>query len=163
VVSDREYTDREDKVVSAHTALFTDFDEAIIVHLPSRCYSAAGWNLLGAEKRDLVVPGVPPVKVEISTWEFEGLRVKVLYWYQLGEHTVLDRFDLSKARMAFAGHKTWPAMVKVMLQTSADQGPAADVRLLDVARNIRQWLYEHGGMAAADTEGVPTDEPADGL
>ena len=162
VVVDREYRNREGDTVSAHTALFKDFDEAIIVHLPSRCYSAAGWDKLNSEKRSLEVAGAPPIEVEISTWEREGHRVKLLYWYQLGEHTVLDRYDLSNARMALAGQEVWPAMVKVMLQTSADQGRTADLRLFEIARNIRQWLHEHSGNAADDEPAAdPASEPAD--
>ncbi|MFW5693138.1 MAG: exosortase C-terminal domain/associated protein EpsI [Thermoguttaceae bacterium] len=142
VVADRVFKNREGAAVSAHTALFKDFDEAVVVHLPSRCYRAAGWEQRDLETRSLPVEGLPDIDVEVSTWQREGRRVKVLFWYQLGEHTVLNRFDLGKAQIALAGRDTWPAMVKVMLETSADQRQAADLRLLDVAGQIRQWLHE---------------------
>ncbi len=165
VVADRVYENRDNDVISAHTALFKDFDEAIVVHLPSRCYRAAGWKQLGVEKRDLEVPKAPPITVEISTWEREGHRVKVLYWYQLGEHTVLDRFDLANAQMALAGYQSWPAMVKVMLQTSADQGEsqAADMRLMDLAGNIRKWLHERSRIVSVKTPGKASDAASDAV
>ncbi len=157
-VSDRVYEDRHGGAVAAHTALFQDFREAIEVHLPSRCYRAAGWEQRDAEVRTLDVAGLPSVRVEVSTWQREGQRVKVLYWYQLGEHTVLDRWDMGKARMALAGHDTWPAMVKVMLQTTADQRQAADLRLFDVAGHIRRWLHERGGSVDDVPDQTPLEE-----
>ncbi|MDY0166374.1 MAG: EpsI family protein [Thermoguttaceae bacterium] len=157
-VADRVYENRQGDAVSAHTALFKDFDEAIVVHLPSRCYRAAGWEQRDVEKRTLTVDGLPDITVEVSTWQREGRRVKVLFWYQLGEHTVLGRYDLSRARMALAGHEIWPAMVKVMLETTADQQQAADLRLFDVAGQIRKWLYDRSG-APAPTGGSETDLP----
>lgn len=148
-VADRMYENRQGTAVSAHTALFTDFNEAIGVHLPERCYRAAGWDQRSAETRTLTGEGFPDTTVEISVWQREGQRVSVLYWYQLGEHDVLGRYDLSRARMALAGTDPWPAMVKVMLQTTTDQRQAAELRLFDIARNIRQWLHERSGAAEA--------------
>ncbi len=148
-VADRMYENRRGIAVSAHTALFTDFNEAIGVHLPERCYRAAGWDQRSAEVRTLTGEGIPDTTVEVSVWQREGQRVSVLYWYQLGEHDVLGRYDLSRARMAFSGHATWPAMVKVMLQTTTDQSQAAELRLFDVARNIRAWLHERSGASDA--------------
>ncbi len=155
VVADRVFNNREGAAVTAHTALFKDFDEAIVVHLPSRCYRAAGWEQRDVETRSLPVEGLPDIDVEVSTWQREGRRVKVLFWYQLGERTVLNRYDLGKARFALAGRDTWPAMVKVMLETSVDQSQAADLRLLDVAGQIRQWLHEQGSaeQTAEETPG----------
>jgi len=157
-VADRMYENRQGDAVSAHTALFKDFDEAIVVHLPSRCYRAAGWEQRDVEKRNLDVEGLPPITIEVSTWQREGQRVKVLFWYQLGNHTVLGRYDLSQARMALAGNEVWPAMVKVMLQTKADQKQAAELRLFDVARQIRRWLDEQSGSA----DPTPTDAASEG-
>lgn len=148
-VADRVYENRQGLTVSAHTALFTDFNEAIGVHLPERCYRAAGWEQRNAEVRTLTGEGIPDTTVEVSVWQREGQRVSVLYWYQLGEHDVLGRYDLSRARMALAGNDTWPAMVKVMLQTTTDQRQAAELRLFEVARNIRRWLHEQGGTGDA--------------
>ncbi len=155
VVADRIYESREGMPVTAHTALFKDFNEAVVVHLPSRCYRAAGWEQRDVEKRSLQVDGLPDITVEVSTWQREGQRVKVLFWYQLGEHTVLGRGDLGWARIALAGRDTWPAMVKVMLETSVDQRQAADLRLFDVAGHVRRWLHEQSAadeprVAAAD-------------
>lgn len=154
VVADRVYKNRQGAAVTAHTALFKDFDEAVVVHLPSRCYRAAGWEQRDVETRTLPVEGLPDIDVEVSTWQREGRRVKVLFWYQLGKNTVLNRYDLGKARFALAGHDTWPAMVKVMLETSADQRQAADLRLLDVGGQIRQWLHEQSSVEKA-TEAPP--------
>ncbi len=161
VVADRVYTNRRGHAVSAHTALFTDFNEAIGVHLPARCYRAAGWEQRGGETHTLHVEGLPDVRVEISTWQREGRRVQVLYWYQLGEHALLGRYDLSRAQMALAGYDTWPAMVKVMLETQGDRRQDADMHLLDVARHIRQWLYQRSGASEpAPDDASPAQEAA---
>ncbi len=144
-VADRAYHDRAGNVVTAHTALFQDFDEGIGIHYPANCYRTAGWHRLDFEKRELKVPGAPPLPVEISTWEREGQRVKVLYWYSLGEHTIFGRWDLGQARLALRGRAVWPPMVKVMMQTAADRsGQESDIRLLDVGGHVYQWLHDRG-------------------
>ncbi len=159
-VADRVYENREGGTVSAHTALFTNFNEGITVHSPARCYRAAGWEQRDTERRTLTVEGLPDITVDISTWQREGRRVKVLYWYQLGDRILLDRTELGGAYVALAGRETWPAMTKVMLETPGDRRQEADMRLLDVGRHIRRWLHERTASQPAPDDAPPAGEAA---
>ena len=48
--------------------------------------------------------------------------------------------DMGKVRWALRGQKSWPPMIKVLLETSAADKYAARVRILDFAALIQTWL-----------------------
>ena len=93
-----------------------------VYHTPINCYRASGWQ---DTERDAVRPGglrlldVSRQRVDVDPGR-TGERLIVVYWYQLGEHVLFDRWDLGmKVRWALRGRPKWPALIKVMLQISA--------------------------------------------
>ena len=148
VIVDRAYVDGENNVVSLHMAVFTKLDDGIR-HSPFNCYRGQGWRELSRAKVALPVSG-RDIRVSLTTWEREGRQVLVMYWYQFGEHILFDRVDLARARWKMWGRETWPAMVKVLLQTSAADEVVAKKHIEEVARMAHEWL-DH-----------PVDEPDSG-
>jgi len=150
-VVDRVYRGPGGDLLTLHTAVFRDFDVGVR-HYPANCYRASGWQKIGDDRVDLDVEGAPRIPVSLSTWEREGKRVRVLYWYQLGEQTIFGRYDLGKARFAMAGRQVWPPLVKVLLQTPVERPAEADARLLAVAGDVHAWLA-----AQRAAEPIPED------
>ena len=151
------YERRDGRTASAHLALFKDLDEGVW-HYPANCYQASGWHNIDSREETLFVEGAPERRVSISTWSHSGRTVKVLYWYQLGEHTIFGRMDLGKARLALAGQATWPPLVKVLLQTDADNSAEAEEALIDLGGRIHQWLAAKGGLGAEEIKEDPDSE-----
>lgn len=139
-VVDRVYRGPERRIVTLHTAVFENFDVGMR-HYPANCYRASGWQKIGGERVSLDVEGAPSIPVSLSTWEREGHRVRVLYWYQLGDRTLFGRFGLTKVRFAEFGRQTWPPLVKVLLQTPVERTAEADARLLAIAGEVHAWLH----------------------
>ena len=153
------YERRDGRTASAHLALFKDLDEGVW-HYPANCYKASGWHNIDSREETLFVEGAPERRVSISTWSHSGRTVKVLYWYQLGEHTIFGRLDLGKARLALAGQATWPPLVKVLLQTDADNSVEAEQALIDLGGRIHGWLAAKGGLGAEEAAET-TEDPGD--
>jgi len=144
---------------STHIAVFDNLDEGVW-HYPANCYGAAGWRNLETHEAELSADGAASRPVNISTWEQGGRRVKVLYWYQLGEQTIFGRFDLGKARLALAGRETWPPLVKVLLQTSAEDPADAETQLLDLGSRINRWLHNQTTDGSAGGESSQAAPPS---
>ena len=80
------------------------------------------------------------IPVSLTTWEREGERVMVVYWYQLGEHVLFGRWDLGwKVRWSLRGQPKWPALIKVMLQISAPEPEDAKTTILGFAEQVAKW------------------------
>jgi EpsI family protein len=142
-VLDRAYEDDQNHVVSLHVALFSDLD-AGIRHSPINCYRGNGWREVDRTTLTLNVSDESSIPVSLTTWEREGDRVLVMYWYQLGDHILFNRWDLFWARVDMRGKETWPALVKVLLQTRATDGEKAKERIKVIARTVYQWINEPG-------------------
>ena len=141
-VVDRMYRDEKGNTVSMHTAIFANPAEGAL-HSPINCYRGAGWEKVTETSEEIPVNDERRVPVSITTWERGGERVVVLYWYQIGEHVLFGRFDLGKVRWAMRGQPVWPAMVKVLLQTSAEGDlDDAKTRILDLAEQIGRWINQ---------------------
>jgi EpsI family protein len=136
---DRAYADDANQAVSLHVALFRDLDRGII-HSPYNCYRGAGWTRIDDTQLMLRVSEESSIPVSLTTWELQGKRVMVMYWYQLDEHILFDRLDLGMARWKMRNKETWPAMVKVLLQTSAADPDKGKERIQIIAQRAYQWL-----------------------
>ena len=143
VIVDRVYADKKNNVVSLHMAVFTKFDAGIHRRRPLNGYAARGWTLLSDDSVMLPVSG-KSIKVSLTTLERDGRTVMVVYWYQFGEHILLNGLDLRKARSEMWGRETWPTMVGVLLQTSASDQVLAKKRIKEVAGMAYEWL-DHPG------------------
>ena len=150
VVVDRIYHDETDRPISAHLAVFSDPDTGVL-HAPVNCYRSAGWRMLREERVEVPNTGPPNLLVDLTTWEKGDETIVVVYWYRLGNFTVFERLDLGKARWAMGGQKTWPSMIKVLLQTQAPDRYAARAVVLDMAKQIHDWI-SHWDVATTPNE-----------
>jgi hypothetical protein len=147
----RKYKDLSGHKVSTFVALYTKFIDGLY-HSPSNCYVSNNWTQLDSVKLPLKTPNRPEINVSVSTWERKGLRVLVVYWYEIGDHVLFDRKDYVPVQWAMRGRKTWPPMYKVLLQAPAESDvELVQSRLLDVAAFVRDALGKlDAGSASSD-------------
>ena len=142
-IVNRTYTNDSGTTVSLHFAAFTD-PEVGIWHNPFSCYTSAGWVV--QDKYFEQLPGVQDEKgkVSFSTWKKGGDRVFVLYWFQLGEHRLYDRWDLGTSiRWQMRGRKVWPALLKILISTSANRNTAETrSQVIEFADLVYGWINQ---------------------
>jgi EpsI family protein len=146
----RIYEDDRGHQVSLHMAIFSDFD-AGVYHSPGNCYRSSGWRLIEEERVPLKTPHRPEILVSVATWEKDGEKALVVFWYELGDYTLFERFDLGKVRWAMRGRATWPPLVKVLLHAATSDPQAARPQVMEFAEQLREWI------------GHSEETPADGL
>ena len=141
-VTDRMYRNETGQSVSSHTAIFADPREAVD-HRPDSCYRGAGWLKIDETSAEVSIGENRTIPVYFTTWERNGDRVLVVYWYQIGEQVILDRMGLGTLRWTMRGQPVWPATVKVLLQTSAWGDPDdAKASILNIAEQIGKWINQ---------------------
>jgi EpsI family protein len=145
---DWEYADEKNNVVSLHMAFFSKLDDGIR-HSPFNCYRGQGWRELDRRRLMLAVSDKASIPVSLSTWEREGEKVMVMYWYQLDEYILFNRWELGVARWKLRNKETWPAMVKVLLQTSAADPDKGREQIQTVARKAYEWLNQPAHRASS--------------
>ncbi len=136
---DREYKKANAEPVMLH-AVWTD--DYMVMHLPEQCYTLNGWRIDRSE--DLKIPVAEGVEfnARLFTFERQGHVIKVLHWYQLGERTFFSNVAFRLARQQLCwGEKKWPALTKVMLQTTAES-MQAEVRIKQFAAYL--YCYING-------------------
>ena len=134
-IVNREYKDDRGHAISMHTAMFKSLT-AGFTHSPMNCYRAQGWQLIKVTEANLPITDAVTIPVSLSTWDKDGERVLVVYWYQLGEHVLFGRWDLGWVRWALRGQPKWPALIKVMLQISAPEQEDAKTAILGFAEQV---------------------------
>jgi EpsI family protein len=135
----RVYEDDKGHQVSLHMALYSDLD-AGVYHSPLNCYRSSGWRLIEDQRLPLKTPGRPEVLVSVSAWEKDGEKALVVFWYELGDHILFERFDLGKVRWVMRGQAAWPPLVKVLLHASSNDPQAARPQVMELGEQIRQWI-----------------------
>ncbi len=138
---DREYKDRDGNTASVFVA-FYDNPERGAYHNPMICYRANGWNIIDEHHETLEKTKRPDIDVSVSTWRQKEKRVLVLYWYEMGDEVLFDRWDWAGwggVRWRLRGQTTWPPMFKVLIQVSADDA-LAHARAVKLACYVRDWL-----------------------
>ena len=139
VIVNRLYRDDMGRVVSLHSAMFEDPAEGVY-HSPLNCYRTSGWKKLGETLADVKVAEDITIPVCVTTWEKEGEKIIVAYWFQLGQHVLYDRYDLGKVRWGMKGQATWPALIKVMIQIPLTDLEDSKAIGLDFAQKLGEWL-----------------------
>ncbi len=148
---DREYRHAKYPVVALHVAFFCNLDEGVR-HSPINCYRGQGWQEIDRTSVNLRVPDKPAIPVSLTTWEQDGERVLVMYWFQLDEHIILDRSGLAKARWKMRNKETWPALAKVLLQSPVADEDKTREGMLAIATKAYEWLNQ---TAHQPTSGSP--------
>lgn len=139
IIVDRSYRNEAGRAVSIHTAMFEDPRKGF-THIPLNCYRANGWRQLTEVGEEISLSEDTTIAVNLSTWEKEGEKILVLYWYQLGEHVLQSRLELGTFRWAMGGEPKWPVLVKIMIQTQLTDEEDSKTVITAFAEQIAQWL-----------------------
>ncbi len=78
----------------------------------------------------------------VTTWEESGEQGLVVYWYQLGENVVHDRYSLGNVRWKMPGKAKWPVNIKIMLQISVTDLDEAKALIMGFAERVAKWLNQ---------------------
>lgn len=145
--------DDADHDVRLHVAVFSSKPDDGVYHAPTNCYPSSGWTLLEQSMAAVPIPGHKEQMVNVSTWQKKEKTVHVVYWYRMGDYSLFERVDMGKVRWALGGRKSWPPLIKVLLETSASDKYASKVRILDVAASVQTWLEK------AELEPLKANQP----
>jgi EpsI family protein len=160
-IVDRRYRDDKGRVISIHTAMFED-PKGGVYHSPLNCYRSQGWEKLSETRRDVSIDEEATIPVSLTSWDLKGEKRVVVYWYQLGKHTLFGRWDLGfKVRWSLAGKPRWPALIKVMMEIplsdKCDKDEATSA-ILSFAEQVAQWENQpshRNGKGMLGTNGAP--------
>ena len=147
-VVSRLYRDPLGKEVTLHGAVFGEFVRGV-PHSPTVCYPGNGWTKIEQKDVDIEIPNEPAISARAITYDMEGRRILVMFWYQLDDQIFRDNAGLEEARRALRERKEWPAILKVLLQTSVNNPERAEARLVEFASTLYKWTKDlqesHGG------------------
>jgi hypothetical protein len=138
----RRYANLAGEVVSVHVATWTDYGEEYITpHYPDTCLKGAGMQIVGEKRLSLADKGSPPQPVRLLSVQDADMPSATLYWYQRVQLMFVDRAGGKEVNRHYWGQPK-PAVLKVLLTTTAETGEAAEERLLSVAKLVHNWLAE---------------------
>lgn len=137
-VVDRIYQDDTKATLVIELAVFSG-NEIELPHMPQSCYSNVGFTMKQQKDVQLKRSDGPPRQARILSFEQENQRIHVMYWYQLGEANLLDYNGLRRERSRLFGEKTWPPLVKVMIQSSLADPVQAEDQLVSFGESILSW------------------------
>ncbi|MCX7424614.1 MAG: EpsI family protein [Planctomycetia bacterium] len=140
-VVSRMYTNSVGKVLTMHVAVFGDYFRGV-PHPPTVCYPSSGWIQTNEKEVILEAPGAPPAPTRVITYDQAGERVLVMFWFQLGDHVFTDDQGLNDARRVLRQNATWPAIVKVLLQTKITNPEQDEQRLKDFGARLYAWTSQ---------------------
>lgn len=137
-VVSRAYTNSVTKRdLTLHCAVFDEFWR-IVPHTPERCYQMNGWATMSTEDFPLNTSDGGSVIARLASFEKDGNHIFVLFWFQFEDAVMCDDAGLRRVREDYPDSDTWPSIVKVMIQTSAEESEAARKQLKEYA----DALYE---------------------
>jgi EpsI family protein len=140
-IENRRYHNELGHVLSLHTAMFTD-PAVGVYHSPLNCYPANGWKKLSETSANVPVPNAATIAVRVVSFEKDGEKYLVAYWYQLGNRVLYEREDLGKIRWEMRGQSKWPVLLKVMVQTQVAEGQNSRASLRAFTKEIGAWLNQ---------------------
>ncbi len=135
--------------ISVHMAVVTEYFDGI-EHHPLHCSQSQGYERM-AEVRSigLVLPDKSTPRAALIETRREGQNSFLLYWYHLGDETILNQDEQREARWGFRGQAEWPPLIKVLMQTSAAEPVESKDRLIGFAELLREWTNEFNDSAQA--------------
>ncbi len=140
-VINRRYRDGRAEV-DLHCDVFLKYGVRIL-HPPELCYPGSGYTVADSESVEIAADAKSPRFARLLTLEKDGTRVYCLYWYQIGDLTFWDADNQRRAVRSLRGRETWPPMIKVMLQTTANSPEEARARLKSLADSVYPWTCQY--------------------
>ncbi len=134
-VVNRQYTDLAGNHVTLHSAILADATSGV-PHLPEVCFQGSGWTIEQSKDVRLTAVAGQPSLARVLVVRREGEQAVALFWFQMGDQSFVDRDSYRHARRTFFGLEAWPAVVKVLLQTSAGSPAEAQTRLMEFGKLV---------------------------
>ena len=134
----RIYQGPKGRSLSLHTALWPDI-KSLMPHQPQLCYTNAGWNLSEEKTVEVTTLTAPSIKVRLFSIERENRKMKVLYWYQLGDNIFWNNNDAKTAHRLLWGKQKVMAPMKVMIQIEDKNDDNAELLLREFAGHLYSW------------------------
>jgi hypothetical protein len=123
--------------VLAYVAVWTEYRGGFMVHPPPICYAAAGHEILATTETKFG----PTANTMLMSTRLEGRPTTVLYWYQLGPYCFHDATGMQATRWqwSYMGQKSWPPLVKVMLEIRGTDKTNAERLLVNLGEKLLAW------------------------
>jgi hypothetical protein len=134
----RVYTNGQKRSMSLLIGLYNS-PATGLYHNPFNCYDTHGFVLKNQIRKPLQAANRPDTEISVATWEKEGQKYVVAFWYEVGDYTMFERQDLWPTLWAMHGKSKWPVTFKVLIQASGDPDQAK-VDVLELAKSVREWL-----------------------
>jgi EpsI family protein len=140
--TNRLYRDRYGHVVSLHMAVFDRllYGATGAPHLPENCYRVNGWQILEPKLLPLDQNGD---MAKLQPAQRHGENVWVLYWYQIDGRAYYNGDQQRRIVQGWRGRAQRPAIVKVMLQTTAAKADEAEKALKSLAAEVYKWTKDY--------------------
>lgn len=110
-------------------------------HLPKVCYTNSGWKIIGERAAEISTPS-GRLALNLLLVERDRNRSVVAYWYQIGNSTYTTSADAKRIQRNLWGKKQWPALIKVMLDTPAQDIDTALPRIESFATSVFMWTQD---------------------
>lgn len=139
-VVNRQYQEDAGGTLGVQISAFKERDS--LPHEPVLCYTNAGWQKVEEKEIRLKIEAQGTRLARILTFEQERHRIHVMYWYQFADVSVLDNDSLRTARWKLYGEKTWPPIVKVMVQSTTVDVARAEPELRTFGEQVLAWTKD---------------------
>jgi len=142
-VANRQYTRQDGTSMVWHVAAWTrpDFMLNAAPHIPKLCYTKAGGKIIDEKAADIATPS-GSIAMNLLLVERDTGRSVVAYWYQLGNSTYTTDAAAKRIQRKYWGKKHWPAIIKVLLDTPAQDIDSALPRIEKFATSVFTWTHE---------------------
>lgn len=139
----RIYHNAAGAAVVFYAAVFDDVEVPVPPHPPGACYTAAGHRI--AASRDVKLSGGKEGEflAQVLSLEKDGHNSTVLFWYQVPGATYVDGYAQRRLFWSYRGQPTWPAVVKVMLESRNPNLDRAADELKDLAPHAYEWIRQY--------------------
>lgn len=130
----------EQATISVYVAIWTSYQGYFrIPHEPLRCYASAGHEIHDVSRIVLKRSDGSTAQTALLQTDLADRPTHVLYWYQLDQSAVLNAQEMFRTRLRYRSQKSWPPLVKVMLETSGADQQSARQLLVDLGERIFDW------------------------
>ncbi|HWB10180.1 MAG TPA: exosortase-associated EpsI family protein [Pirellulales bacterium] len=137
LVVNRDYHNPLGEIIGVNVAVFRNYSLSP-PHPPLACYPADGWTLQNTELVPVNRDDPSSPKVPLYAFERQGEQSLVMFWMDLGGHTVFDRDGIRNVLRGLPPRAHQPLLKKVLLHTAVDAPERARLRLQGIAAPLFQ-------------------------
>jgi len=147
----RIYKNGTGQSVLLYAAEFARVEIPVAPHSPESCYPANGYRITNSHDIQIPSGGHGDFLARTLTVE-QGMEIRhLLFWFQVPGTTYVDGYGQRELFWSYRGRRTYPAVVKVTLETPQNGEPAAGA-LKSFAPLVYAWVkqYQEGGRRKAE-------------